>query len=207
MPARRLEDGIAADRPGADPRAEDLAFARAIAKAEPAAMRRAVDEFLPLVHGVARRLLGNGADADEVAQETFLRVWRHAGRWTPRGARLSSWVTRIAINLCYDRLRRAGRMKSVTMDAVPEMVDGAAGALTVLMQADRRAALERAMAALPARQRLAIQLVHIEEMTNIDAAAAMDVSVEALESLLARGRRALRARLAGERDELLGEMP
>ena len=184
----------------------DVALAAAIGRGEPAAMRRALETFLPPVYAVSRHLLKNPSDAEEVAQETFLRVWKHSGRWTPQGARLSSWVTRIAVNLCYDRLRKSGRARGLSLDDAPDIADTAPGADALLMGRDRSVAMNEALAALPARQSLAIRLVHLEEMTNIDAAAAMEISVEALESLLARGRRGLRARLAPRRDELLGDM-
>ncbi len=194
------------NRPLSPDEQDDLAFAQGIARGEAAAMRRAVDTFLPPVYAVARRMLRNEADAEEVAQETFLRVWKHAGRWSPQGARLSTWATRIAVNLCYDRLRKPMHGRSAPMDEAPEPADEAPLATDTLMAGDRAATLEEAMSALPERQRAAIVLVHLEEMSNIDAAAVMEVSVEALESLLARGRRGLKKALAPKRDELLGEV-
>lgn len=204
--SRAARSGASAGHPaGEDAARADIDLARALGRGDAAAMRRALDEFLPPVYAVAHRMLGNPADADEVAQETFLRVWRHAGRWTPKGARLSTWVTRIAVNLCYDRLRKSGRARDMPLEDAPEIADAAPGADAGVMQLERAQAAHAALDALPDRQRLAIHLVHIEEMSNIDAAAAMDISVEALESLLARGRRGLKARLAGRRADLLGD--
>lgn len=146
------------------------------------------------VYAVCRRMLRDGAAAEDAAQETFLRLWTHAGRWRPLGAQFSTWLCRIAANVCLDRLRRSGR--EILSDAPPERADEAPHAEDLLLAGERRAAVEAALAGLPDRQRLAVVLCHYEELSNIEAAAAMEISVEALESLLSRARRALRADLA-----------
>lgn len=184
----------------------DQDFARRIASGEAAAMREAVNEFLPQIHATALRMLRNEADADEVTQETFLRVWKNVGTWVPKGARLRTWVIRIAMNLCYDRLRKKGHGKSLPLEDAPETIDGAPSAVETIAVHDRSVQVDIAMSALPDRQRAAIQLVHFDEMSNIDAASIMDVSVEALESLLARGRRSLKTALLDQREELLGDV-
>jgi RNA polymerase sigma-70 factor (ECF subfamily) len=183
----------------------DADLAGRIASGEQAAMREAVEAFLPQIFATAKRLLRNEADAEEVAQETFLRIWNSVGDWTPKGARLRTWVVRITINLCYDRMRRKSFGKSDPLDAAPEMADDAPDAVAQLAAQDRSDMVEEAMHCLPDRQRLALQLVHFDEMSNGEAASAMDVSVDALESLLARGRRALKKALIGRKDELLGD--
>lgn len=184
----------------------DQEFAARLASGEAAAMREAVEMFLPQIYASARRLLRNDADAEEVAQETFLRVWKHVGKWTPKGARLGTWVVRIAINLCYDRLRKKSLKANTPLEDAPQQADDAPSAVAGLANQDRAASVARALDNLPGRQQLAIQLVHFDEMSNIDAAAAMDVSVEALESLLARGRRGLKRALLSQKEELLGDM-
>lgn len=185
---------------------EDFAFAQRIASGEAAAMREAVELFLPQIHATARRMLNNDADAEEVAQETFLRVWKSVGTWTPKGARLRTWVVRVTMNLCYDRLRRKGHGKSTPLDEAPDPIDERQNAIDDLAEDDRSKIVERAMCGLPDRQRAAIHLVHFDEMTNIEAAGIMDVSVDALESLLARGRRSLKKALLAQKQELLGEL-
>jgi RNA polymerase sigma-70 factor (ECF subfamily) len=106
---------------------------------------------------------------------------------------------RVALNLCYDRLRRR---REVVTDAPPEQVDDAPNAFDALASEQSASRVEAAVLALPERQRAAITLVAFQEMSNVDAAEALGVSVEALESLLARGRRSLRAALANEIAEL-----
>jgi RNA polymerase sigma-70 factor (ECF subfamily) len=148
---------------------------------------------LPRMLGLAQRMLGDAAEAEDVAQEVFLRVWREAPRWKPGAARFDTWMHRVALNLCYDRLRR----KRVTpMAEPPEQVDPGPGPDRALIASDVGRRVQAAMLALPDRQREALALCHYQELGNIEAAQAMEVSVEALESLLSRGRRALRAALA-----------
>ena len=130
----------------------------------------------------------------------FLRVWRHAGKWKPGGARFDTWMHRVAMNLCYDRLRRRRETPS---DAVPEQVDESPSAFDATHAGDVAVRVEAALMALPERQRAAIALCHYQELSNIEAAEILEVSVDALESLLARGRRALRAALSSEVEELL----
>jgi RNA polymerase sigma-70 factor, ECF subfamily len=174
----------------ADP---DTPLIAAVARGEPAAARRLVQAKLPRVLGLATRLLGDRGEAEDVAQETFLRVWRHAGRWRAGPARFDTWLHTVALNLCRDRLRRR---REVPGEAPPDPVDPAPGAEAALLARERKRQVATAIAALPERQREAIVLVHYQDLSGQAAAAAMAVSVEALESLLARGRRTLRTRLA-----------
>jgi RNA polymerase sigma-70 factor (ECF subfamily) len=154
---------------------------------------------------VAWRLLGERAAAEDVVQETFLKLWERAPYWRRQSETFSgapaAWLVRVASNGALDRTRRRGR--EVEEDKAPERIDGAQSALALMAAGERRSMVDSAIAGLPERQRLAITLCHLEEMGNIEAAAAMEVSVEALESLLARARRALKAALINRRDELM----
>ncbi|MDX2275353.1 MAG: RNA polymerase sigma factor [Hyphomonadaceae bacterium] len=142
---------------------------------------------------LARRMLNDSAEAEDVAQEVFLRVWKEAPRWTPGQAKFQTWMHRVALNLCYDRLRR--RRESPDAEAGLNVPDPAPSAGDAWLAQQRAARVREALSYLPERQRAAIALCHFEEASNIEAAAALEVSVEALESLLARGRRALRESL------------
>ena len=102
-------------------------------------------------------------------------------------------------NLATDRLRRR---RGVGLDEAPEIEDGAASAVERMIEHDRAEALQRALDLLPARQRQAVVLRHLEGLSNPEIAAAMEIGVEAVESLTARGKRALAALLAGRREEL-----
>lgn len=173
---------------------EDLV--RRVGQGDPAAAQTLVARKLPRILALAQRMLGDAAEAEDVAQETLLKAWRQAPRWTPGRARFDTWLHRVALNLCYDRLRRR---REVATDAPPEVADDGPAPDRGLEAADVGARVARAMAALPDRQREALVLCHYQELGNIEAAALMGVSVEALESLLSRGRRALRTALADMR--------
>ncbi|WP_066814088.1 RNA polymerase sigma factor [Frigidibacter mobilis] len=170
------------------------------ANGDPEAARALTLRLAPMALRVAARMLADRTEAEDVAQEAMLRLWRVAPDWRQGEAKVSTWLYRVTSNLCTDRLRRRGR--SVALDAVAEPEDGRPGAVAGLIEADRAAALEAALAALPDRQRQAVVLRHLEGLTNPEIAEIMEIGVEAVESLTARGKRALTAALAGRREEL-----
>ncbi|SHI64070.1 RNA polymerase sigma factor [Wenxinia saemankumensis] len=148
----------------------------------------------------AQRMLADRAEAEDVVQEALMRLWRIAPDWRQGEARVTTWLYRVVANLCLDRLRRRGR--AAPLDAVPEPADDAPGAAEGLLEAARHRALAEALAAIPERQAHAVALRHLEGLGNPEIAAAMDIGVEAVESLTARGKRALAAILAERRAEL-----
>ena len=162
-----------------------------------------VRKHLPKMIGLARRMLNDAAEAEDVAQEVFVRVWREAARWRPGAAKFETWMHRVALNLCYDRMRR--RREKAAPDAGLLIADPAPLASEVWLAQQRATRVRAALAALPERQRAAIALVHFQDMTNIAAAEALGISVEALESLLARGRRAMKAALADVAQDLIDD--
>ncbi len=164
-----------------------------VAAGDPAAVRALVARKLPRIVSLAVRMLGDAAEAEDVAQETFVRAWKQAPAWKPGGARFDTWMHRVALNLCYDRLRRR---REVVTDQPPEQRCEGPAPDRGLEAADTGRRVAQALQALPDRQREAIVLCHYQELGNIEAAGLMGVSVEAFEGLLGRGRRALRAALA-----------
>ncbi len=174
----------------ADP---DDELVRRAGEGDAAAVQALVARKLRRVLSLAERMLGDPAEAEDVAQETFFKVWRNAARWRPGAARFDTWLHRVTLNLCYDRLRR--RRERPTADP-PETVDPGPAPDRGLMAQDVGRRVSLALQALPPRQREAIVLCHYQELGNIEAAGLMGVSIEALESLLSRGRRALKAALA-----------
>lgn len=168
-----------------------------VASGDPAAARALVARKLPRLLSLAGRMLGDAGEAEDVAQEAFLRIWRQAPKWRPGAARFDTWLHRVALNLCYDRLRRR---RELAYAEPPEQVDEAPGPDRGLQAQDAGRRVAQALQALPDRQREAIVLCHYQELGNIEAAAVMGVSVEAMESLLGRGRRALRAALIDLKD-------
>lgn len=153
----------------------------------------------PRAFSVAKRVLGDAAEAEDVAQEAMMRLWRIAPDWQQGRAKVSTWLYRVTLNLCLDRKRRR---RTEDLDSVPEPQDGAPGALDQMQNAARHDALQAALMDLPDRQRQAVVLRHIEELSNPEIAGIMEISVEAVESLTARGKRALAGALAARREEL-----
>lgn len=177
----------------------DLDAVRAIAAGDASACRLLVQRHLARLHALATRLTGSSADADEVCQDTFLRAWQQASRWRPGQARFSTWLHQVALNLCRDRLR--ARRESLPLEAVAEGVDEHSPERAHQAR-EHRAGVHAAIAGLPERQREALLLCHFQGLGNLEAASVLGIGVEALESLLARARRGLRAALAGTPQEL-----
>jgi RNA polymerase sigma factor (sigma-70 family) len=162
-----------------------------------AAAQLLVVRHLAKLLSLARRMLGDAAEAEDAVQDTFLKLWTHAARWQPGAARFETWLYRVALNQCYDRLRRKSH---APLDTAPDPADPAPGPERLVENAALAVALQAALDALPERQRAAILLCHYEGRGNADAAEILGVSVEAMESLLARGRRTLRAQLGHLRE-------
>ncbi len=154
------------------------------------------------VYRFAARVLGDRAEAEDVAQDAMLRLWRVARDWRPGEAQVSSWLYRVTANLCTDRQRARARRRTEALDDVAEPADDRADSEGALMARQRVNALQAALASLPDRQRQAVVLRHIEGLTNPEIATILDIGVEAVESLTARGKRALTAALAGQKSAL-----
>lgn len=186
--------------------ADDLLMRRA-GTGDGAAFAILVDRHAGRARAIAMRLTGNAADADEALQEAFLRAWRKAPDWRANDeddatASFSTWLIRVLVNLCIDRRRRPQNLPLEVAGDPPDTGRNAEGRL-----ADRevarsvRAAIDR----LPDRQRVALLLCHFDGISNAEAAASLDVSVKALEALLVRARRSLRAMLEPQRQALMGD--
>jgi RNA polymerase sigma factor (sigma-70 family) len=180
--------------------APDAALLIAFANGDAGAAQLLAERLLPRTLAQAQRMLGDRAEAEDVAQEAMMRLWRIAGEWRQGEAQVSTWLYRVTANLCTDRLRR--RKRSVLLDAVAEPLD-TAPSVTARMQSEARAkALSDALAQLPPRQAEAVALRHLEGLSNPEIAAVMEIGVEAVESLTARGKRGIALILAGRREEL-----
>jgi RNA polymerase sigma factor (sigma-70 family) len=188
------------DQPSPEPDALDGALLVAFANGDAEAAQALAARLLPRTLSQAQRMLSDRTEAEDVAQEAMMRLWRIAGEWRQGEAQVSTWLYRVTVNLCTDRLRR--RRRSVTLDAVAEPLDGAPSVLARMQSQARAQALSDALAQLPARQAEAVALRHLEGLSNPEIAAVMEIGVEAVESLTARGKRGLAAILAGRREEL-----
>ena len=179
----------------------DAKWLERFAAGDPRAARALTDSLAPRSYAVALRVLGDAAAAEDVAQDAMMRLWRVAPDWESGSAKVSTWLYRVTLNLCIDlKRRRRGGMASI--DEVAEPADPAPTAPEQMQDAARVDALQVALMQLPERQREAVVLRHIEELSNPEIAGIMDISTEAVESLTARGKRALAGLLAGRREEL-----
>ncbi len=176
----------------ADPDAELVAR---VGVRDASAVRVLVARKLPRLLALATRMLGDRTEAEDVAQETFLRIWNQAPRWRDGEARFDTWLHRVVLNLCYDRLR--GRREE-PVNTLPDVPDTQPEPAAQAELRSRDARVRQALAALPPRQREALVLQYYQDMSNVEAANLTGITVDALESLLARARRNLRAQLAGD---------
>lgn len=164
-----------------------------IARGDQSAIRQLVARKLPRLLALGVRMLNDRSEAEDVAQETFMRVWKQAGNWQSGAAKFDTWLHKVALNLCYDRLRSR---KDYSDEDAPELIDPALIPEQRLDKSQQGDLISIALAALPNRQREALVLQYYQELSNIDAADLMGVSVDALESLLSRARRNMRTLLA-----------
>jgi len=146
--------------------------------------------LMRLAYGIVR----NRSEAEDIVQETFIRIWTRASEWDPaRMSRFAAWISRIAANLAIDQRRRprADPLDAAAAEAVSPQHDGE----TSSSAGEIQLRIDRALDALPERQRTAFALCQFEELSNAEAAASMGVGVGTLEQLLVRARRRLRAEL------------
>lgn len=155
--------------------------------------------LLPRVYRHALRMLGDAAEAEDAAQETMMRLWRVAPDWRSGEAQITTWLYRVTANLCRDRLRKR---RALGLDEIADPADPAPGVARTMQDRQRRDALQQALQSLPDRQRQAVILRHIEGLSNPEIADIMDITPGAVESLTARGKRALADILAGRKSEL-----
>lgn len=168
---------------------EDSELLDRLATGDEVAFRMLVERHIDRAYAIALRIVGNAADAEDVVQDTMLKIWSHRGRWQHGRAKFSTWLYRVISNRCID-LRRKPRTENV--ETVPEVADGQPGAVELIERNELNDMLELAMQRLPEQQRIAVILSYHENMSNGEIAQVMDTTVAAVESLLKRGRQQLR---------------
>jgi RNA polymerase sigma-70 factor (ECF subfamily) len=187
-------------RPSGTPAEDGAKLLNRIADGDQGAFREMMQHHLSAVLATARRIVRDDAEAEDIAQEAFLRLWKSAATIESNQYGLRPWLRRVASNLAIDWLRKANRF-DVT-DDVPDQAE-AADQLRALEETEVSGRVEAALASLPPRQRTAVSLFHFDEFSQREVADMMELSEDALESLLARGRRRLREILKNDWQELL----
>ena len=181
------------------PEMSDKALLTAYAKGNPGASKILTDRFMPKIFSQAFHRVRNEADADDIAQEAMLRLWRIAPNWKQGNAKISTWLYKVVYNLCIDRIRQK---KTVHLDAVTEPIDDRQNVTDFLLNQSRANALYNALAKLPAHQREAVSMRHLECISNPEIAEKLELSIEAVESLIARGKQKLSDTLQSQKSEL-----
>jgi RNA polymerase sigma-70 factor (ECF subfamily) len=171
---------------------DDAALVARIAAGDETAFRHFADRHVGRMLRLAQSILGSAAEADEVAQDALLRVWRHAARWDGSRGQPGTWVHTIVTRLCVDRLRQR---RHAPIEAADDVADASPSVLETLSSHQEALALRSALASLPERQRVALSLFYHEELGGAAAAATLGLTLRAYWSLLERARRALRDRM------------
>ena len=179
--------------------APDDAVLLAYANGDEEAARVLSLRLVPRVLAQATRMLADQAEAEDVAQEAMMKLWEIAADWRQGEAQVSTWLYRVVANLCTDRLHKR---RGVSLDQIAEPTDPQMSATAQMQETSRLTALANALAQLPDRQAQAVSLRHLEGLTNPEIAQIMDISVRSVESLTARGKKALADILAARKAEL-----
>ena len=191
--------GSTEDAPADLGQSGDAELLAASARREPAAFAELVNRYYRPVYRLVWRMTSGHADSEDIAQEAFIKLWRDP-RQVREAAALKGWLMRVASNAVIDRSRRRGH---VNIDGAMEIADPSAAVSAPLDRQQAAQLVDDRIAALPERQRFALSLVYFEGLSNIEAAAVMETTVEAVESLLGRARRSLKESLASEWRDLL----
>lgn len=206
MPSDEASTGRGKPRSGSshsDAREADRQLMERVSQGDAQAFQQLVDAGIDRVLSVARRMLGDEAEAEDIAQDVFLRLWQQAEKWDGGRAQVSTWLYRVTVNSCIDRLRAR---REGTVDELPE-IRGEATQQQALEEADLEHYVDAALQELPERQRAALVMFHYENLSMNDVAEMMEISVDAVESLLARGRRTLKKSLKTQWMTFLPDKP
>ena len=179
----------------------DLALMAKVKTGDVEAFETLVERHQHSVVGTVAKMLGNDSDAEDIAQQVFVRVWKSAARYEP-SAKFTTWLMTITRNLVFNESRRRSRARLVPLEpepgdgVAPQYEDPAAAMPSEhLADEEMRRAVDAAIAALPENQRLAIVLRRYEDMPYEEIATVLKTSVPAVKSILFRARAELKEAL------------
>jgi len=189
-----------------DENALDVALMARVGAGDHAAFRALVERHQNAVVGTVAKMLGNPADAEDIAQQVFLRIWRHAAQYRPE-AKFTTYLFTIARNLVFNESRRRSRRREVSADEREEnahlqvAVDESTQPDAEVLRAELQQAVDAAIAGLPEAQRMAVVLRRYEQMPYEEIAVVLELSLPAVKSLLFRARTTLRSALRDYLDD------
>jgi RNA polymerase sigma-70 factor (ECF subfamily) len=175
--------------------ADDEQMMARIQQGDYQAFERLVEQHLNPLYRFAWRMLGNSKDADDIVQETFIKVWRNAHQWHAGKAKLSTWLHSIVHHDCIDLYRQQNQFVTVDLAEAAEVM--APETTSGIYQMEISEQVEYVLQQLPPRQKSAVLLCYYQGLNNQEAADILNINVAALESLLARARKTLKQLLQG----------
>ena len=187
--------------PEPDSAAQDLAWMAQVKLGDTDALRSLIEAHQHRIIGTVAKMLGDDSDAEDIAQQVFIRVWKSAARYEPT-AKFTTWLFKITRNLVFNELRRRKRHPTQSLDAVnsddrpmqaPDHTVKAPD--TALLDDEMQAAIQRAIDELPETQRMAVILRRYEDVSYEEIGEVLDLSVPAVKSVLFRARTELREKL------------
>ncbi|GER06099.1 RNA polymerase sigma factor [Iodidimonas muriae] len=187
---RNIPTGTAGEDAAIQVEASDEVLMARIAAGDEQAFSQLVTRHADRFLGLAQRMLGNRDEAQDALQDAFSRLWLKASQFDPKAARFTTWFYRVVTNGCLDRLRKP---RPLALAEDWDTADDSASADEIMEKRQHGDAVRAALKTLPERQRLALSLCYFDELSNQEAAEIMKISIKALESILVRGRRALRS--------------
>ena len=198
------DDPISPSDSAPDVAAQDLRWMERIKTGDEEAFREFVEAHQYRIIGVIAKMLGDETDAQDIAQQVFVRVWKSAPRWQPT-AKVTTWLFKITRNLVFNEVRRRKRHPVQSLDATlasdegdrPRQIadPGVKAADTALLDDEMQAAIQTAIDELPETQRMAVILRRYDDVPYEEIGEILDLSVPAVKSVLFRARTDLREKL------------
>jgi len=170
----------------------DKQLMQAVAAGDPEAFREIILRHQRVAWNTAYRFLRDPMEAEDIVQETFVRILEAAPRYQPN-AKFRTYLYRILTRLCIDHARKK---RPLLVDSIADLAHSAPGPLEDLIFDEREAEVHAHLDVLPPNQKAAIILKHFEGLSYAEISQVMGISQKAVERLLSRARRTLQSRLS-----------